>query len=260
MAAAAQALPDAPSSTRAAAVDVQANPLPILNGRHYRVPTNGENLHVLSRRLFGLGALGGPAFTAAWQMARDRPDPRYWPEGTEGYFKRYGAAYGTRVIQAGTRYSLGAVLHEDNRYLLCHGCTLKQKIYNAVLADYTARHGADGHREFSPTGILAGYSGPLIAYAYWYPNQDPNYTIQRGARNALVGFGTRPAAHLAFELLDGYRIPFTHRRVGDNRPTVPEQVPAGWTGPLPPQHRTDPRLPDPAGAYAETAPALPPKP
>ena len=237
----AQALPDAPSATP---VTDTPNPLPIVNGRHYRPPTQGEQLTTFFHRTVGIGAFGGPAITAAIQLARDRPDPRYWEEGGTGYGKRYGAAYGQRVIQAGTRYTLGAILHEDNRYLLCHGCTFKQKLTNALLADVTARHGTDGHRTISPTGVAAGFSGPLVAYAFWYPNQDPNFTLERGARNALIGFGTRPAAHFALEILDGRHIPLTHRHLGDNTPSAREQVPVGWTGPMPDKHRDHPEVAD----------------
>ena len=243
----AQTLPDAPSAT--AATDTP-NPLPIVNGRHYRPPTQGEQLATLFHRSFGIGALGGPAITAAIQLARDRPDPHYWEEGGTGYGKRYGAAYGQRVVQAGTRYTLGAILHEDNRYLICHGCTLKQKLTNALLADVTARHGADGHRTVSPTGVAAGFSGPLVAYAFWYPNQDPNFKLQRGARNALIGFGTRPAALFAEELLDGHKVPFFNRRFWES-PKRSQQVPAGWTGPMPPKRRANPAQPDPLGGYTD---------
>ncbi|WP_419805882.1 hypothetical protein [Terriglobus sp.] len=253
---AAQALPDAPS----AGTPADRNPLPIVNGRHYRPPTAGENLLTLRHRLFSISALGSPLITAGFQMLNDQPGPEYWAEDTPGYFKRYGAAYGQRVIQAGTRYTLGTLLHEDNRYLLCHGCTFHDKLKNALLADFTARHGADGHRDFSLTGAAAGVSGPLVAYAFWYPNQDPNFTLDRGLRNSLIGFGTRPAGHMLTELLDGYRIPFTHRHIGEDNPTPAEQVPVGWTGPRPPKRRVQPAVPDPAGAYAEPAPALPPKP
>ena len=251
-AAAAQTLPDAPSAMPAG----ERNSLPILNGRHYRPPTAGEQLRTLERRVFGVGPVGGSLFSATIQFARDRPDPLYWNTDAAGFGKRFGAAYGQRVINAGTRYTLGALLHEDNRYILCHACSLRSKLANALLADVTARRGPEGHRVFSPTGIAAGMSGSLVAYAFWYPNQDPDYTIGRGARNALIGFGTRPATHFALELLDGRRIPFTHRHIGDNSPSVAQQVPLGWTGPLPPRHRSNPELADTPAGYA--VPAVPP--
>ncbi|MFN2975020.1 hypothetical protein [Terriglobus aquaticus] len=251
--AASQALPDAPS---AAASTDQANPLPLVNGRHYRSQTEGERLHSFGAGLISPAAIGGTVISAIYRQYKERPDLIYWDNDAAGFGKRFGAAYGQRVINQGTRYTFGALLHEDNRYLICHGCTLRQKIWNAALADFSARHGADGHRTASPTGILSGFSGSLVAYAFWYPNQDPRFTIQRGTTNALTGFATRPASHFAAEILDGHKIPFLHRRFGDGSPREQLQVPVGFTGPLPPKHRLNPADPDTPTAYA---PAAPPK-
>jgi hypothetical protein len=244
-----QVLPEAPS----ASLSSQQNPLPIVNGRHYRPQTEGERFHFFVKSAVSPGAFGGALYTATYRQLRDRPDPIYWPTDAEGFGKRFGAAYGQRLINQGTRYTFGALLHEDNRYLVCHGCSMHDKIWNALLADFTARHGADGHRTASPTGILSGFSGSLVAFAFWYPNQDPNFTIQRGTTNALTGFGTRPASHFAAEILDGHKIPFLHRRFGDGNPREQLQVPVGFTGPLPPKHRLNPAQPDTPTAYAPAA-------
>lgn len=261
-----QSLPDAPSAlafapaqapgslaNAAAATSADApNPLPLVYGRHYRPLTERERLGVFGKTFISPGTFGSVIYSATYRQIRERPAPEYWDTDAEGYGKRFGAAYGQRIINAGTRYTFGALLHEDNRYLICHGCTIRQKIKNALLADFTARHGQDGHKTFSPTGIASGFSGSLVAYAFWYPNQDPRFTVPRGATNAIYGFGTRPASHFAAELLDGRNIKFLSRFFGDN-PKRKQQVPVDWTGPMPPKRRLNTAQSDTPTGYAEAA-------
>ncbi len=87
---------------------------------------------------------------------------------------------------------------EDVRYLICHDCSAGDKLKNAVLAEFTARHGEDGHRTFSPTPIVAGMSGPLVAYSAWYP---PGYDTSDAAKHAIFGFGFRIAGHILREFI-----------------------------------------------------------
>ena len=83
---------------------------------------------------------------------------------------------------------MAAVLHEDVRYLICHHCKWSDKLENAALFEVTARHGSDGHRALSPTPIVASLSGPLVAYAAWYP---PGYDSQMALKHVPVQVVTR---------------------------------------------------------------------
>ena len=232
-------LPDAPSSPdgqtpRQSSLTTAPdnNPLPIVNHRHYRPPTQGERLRTFLKDSLGPGAFIGSGIGSAINFQQNHPPE--WGQDAAGYGQRFAASFGQNAIQSATLYVLSNAFHEDTRYLICHNCTMHDKLMNALLSDVTARHGADGHRSFSVTPIAAGFTGPIVSYSSWYPN-DPDYTTARGARTAAIGFAVRPAAHFALELVDGHRIPLTHRIIHVNEPRPKEEVPVGWTGPLPPK-------------------------
>ena len=188
-------LPNAPSTT------IQALPPPpqnTVNGRYYRRPTRHEDLLAYRRELIGPRPFISAAIRSA--IEQSRPRPIGWGQDFPGYLQRYGSAYSEFAIDSSVRYGLASISHEDVRYLICHECSTGAKVKNAVLAEFTARHGEDGRRTFSPTPIVAGMSGPLIAYSAWYP---PGYGPGDAAGHAAFGFG------------------FPHRR--SPRPRVPRR-------------------------------------
>jgi hypothetical protein len=187
-------LPDAPSHT-------------VVNGALYRKPTRHEDLVAYRHELYGPRPFISAAIRSAIEQGRDRPVG--WGQDFPGYAQRYGSAYAEFAIDSSVRFGLAGVLHEDVRYLICHQCSAGAKIENAVLAEFTARHGADGHRALSPTPIVAGFSGPLVAYSAWYP---PGYGPGDAAGHAVFGFGFRIVGHVVREFLADR---------GKNRPVTP---------------------------------------
>jgi hypothetical protein len=125
-----------------------------------------------------------------------RTVPVGWGQDFPGYAQRYGSAYGEQAINSSVRFALGAALHEDVRYLICHNCSFGGKLKNAALAEVSARHGADGHRVFSATPIVSSFSGPMIAYAAWYP---PGYDPSMAVKHSFLGLGTRIVFHMVRE-------------------------------------------------------------
>ena len=89
------------------------------------------------------------------------------------------------------------VFREDMTYIPCHGCSVKRKIGNSLLAEFTARHNSDGHRFFTLTPAIADFSGPIIANAFWYPNHDPF----GGVVATRTVFATRVLQHLFTEFI-----------------------------------------------------------
>jgi len=191
------ALPNAPSSTLALA---SSSFTPIAsdsrNLRPYQKPTRLEDLIAYRRELIGPRPFLAAAVRSGIEQARAVPVG--WGQDFPGYLQRYGSAYAESAIDSTVRFSLAAVFHEDVRYLPCHSCSFGAKFQNAVLAECTARHGGDGHRTLSATPIVAGFTGPLVAYNAWYP---PSYTSAQAARHASLGFTTRIAFHLIREFL-----------------------------------------------------------
>jgi hypothetical protein len=182
----AAALPEAPSA-------LVPDPV-FINGRIYHKPTRREDFKAFEQELYG----PRPFISAAIRSGIDqlRTKPVGWGDDFPGYLQRYGSAYGEFGIDSSVRYGLAALFHEDVRYLICHKCSASHKIENAVLAQFTARHGEDGHRIISLTPVVAGFSGPLIAYSAWYP---PGYDTGDAARHAMFGFGFRIVGHLVSE-------------------------------------------------------------
>jgi hypothetical protein len=190
-------LPNAPSTTLA----LTPAPFPppadtSRNLRPYQKPTRLEDLIAYRRELIGPRPFLAAAVRSGIEQARTVPVG--WGQDFPGYLQRYGSAYAESAIDSTVRFSLASVFHEDVRYLPCRQCSFSAKFQNAVLAECTARHGDDGHRTLSATPILAGFSGPLVAYNAWYP---PGYTSAQAARHASLGFTTRIAFHLIRELL-----------------------------------------------------------
>ena len=192
----AAALPNAPSTLLAATLASEAEPPPspgppptgavIVNGRPYRKPTRREDFNAYRHDMIGPRPFIGAAIRSGIEQARDVPIG--WGQDFPGYIQRYGSAYGEAAIDTSVRYGMAAALHEDVRYLICHACSAGEKFANAFLYEFTARHGDDGVRSFSPTPIVATFSGPLVAYAAWYP---PGYTSEMALKHATLGFSTR---------------------------------------------------------------------
>ena len=173
-------LPDAPSA--------------LVNGRLYHKPTRREDFLAYRHELIGPRPFISAAVRSGIEQIRTVPVG--WGQDFPGYAQRYGSAYAESAIDSSVRFGLAAALHEDVRYLICHKCSAGEKFENAFLAEFTARHGEDGHRSFSPTPLVAGFSGPLVAYSAWYP---PGYDVRDAAKHASLGFTFRIVGHLIRE-------------------------------------------------------------
>ncbi len=165
-----------------------------VNGRVYHKPTRREDLRAYEHEIIGPRPFIGAAIRASFEQIK--PVPTGWGQDFPGYIQRYGSAYGEFAIDSSVRYVLAGALHEDVRYLICHKCAAGAKLSNAVLSEFTARHGEDGNRTFSLTPLAAEFSGPLVAYAAWYP---PGYTEGDAAKHAMFNLGFRIVGHVVRE-------------------------------------------------------------
>ena len=169
---------------------------PIVNGRYYKACTGKEQFASYYGDTIGVRAFAAAGIRAGIEQLNTVPTG--WGQDFPGYMQRYGSAFGEATINNTVRYTMAAALHEDVRYLYCHHCKFGEKVQNAFLSEFTARHGADGHRSFSVTPIVASVSGPLIAYSAWYP---PRYDAQLALKHSALGFGTRIGFRVAREFL-----------------------------------------------------------
>jgi len=168
----------------------------MINGRPYIRPTGKEQFIAYLKDSYGLSALAGAGVRSTYGQIRDRPDG--WGQDWPGYSQRLGSAMAVSAINGNVRYAMETIFREDMRYIPCHGCSIKRKIENTLLAEITARHDADGHRFFTLTPTIADFSGPIIANTFWFPAK---YGPVDGVVSARLVFATRIGGHLFREFV-----------------------------------------------------------
>jgi len=171
--------------------------LAIINGRPYQQPTQKDKLHAYFVDTYGLPGDAGTTIRALYSQARGRPEG--WGQDWPGFGQRFGSSAAVTTINGTVRLGMEELFHEDLRYIPCHGCPIKKKIENALLAEITARHDSDGHRFFTLTPTISDFSGPIIVHTAWYPG-NAGSPID-GVVSARLVFATRVGSHLFQEFV-----------------------------------------------------------
>jgi len=166
-----------------------------INGRPYDQPTHRNQFYDYLRDSYGLPALARVTVRSLYEEARDKPSG--WGQDFPGFAQRMGSNAAITAINGNVRYGMETLFREDMKYIPCHGCSVKRKIGNTLLAEVTARHDVDGHRFFTLTPVISDFSGPIIANTVWYPNHDP----MGGVIASRTVFATRIGAHLFTEFV-----------------------------------------------------------
>jgi hypothetical protein len=197
-------VPDAPnaiSEQQAAQAQAEAiealriSKLAIINGRPYDQPSHKDQFYDSLRDSYGWPAFARSSVRALYSQSRGKPAG--WGQDWPGFGQRFGSAAAVTAINGNVRYGMETLFREDMRYIPCHGCSVKKKIENTLLAEVTARHDENGHRFFTLTPTVADFSGPIIANAFWYPNKDPI----NGVIASRIVFATRIGGHLFTEFV-----------------------------------------------------------
>jgi hypothetical protein len=184
-------LPQTPEEKEAARIAVLGN----INGRPYDQPSHKDQFFDYLRDSYGLPALARVSVRTLYEEARGKPSG--WGQDFPGFAQRFGSNVAITAINGNVRYAMETIFSEDMTYIPCHGCSIKRKIGNALLAEITARHDTDGHRFFTLTPVISDFSGPIIANTFWYPNHDPI----GGVVASRTVFATRIGAHLFTEFV-----------------------------------------------------------
>jgi len=171
--------------------------LPIIHQRPYDQPSSHDLFIDYLRDTYGLPGQARSLARALYGQARGGPSG--WGTDLPGFGQRLGSAEAVTAINGNVRYGMEILFHEDLRYIPCHGCSVKHKIENALLAEVTARHDVDGHRFFTLTPTIADFSGPIIAHTLWYPGSSAGPLD--GVVSARTVFATRVGAHLFREFV-----------------------------------------------------------
>ena len=191
-------LPDAPApQLKTRDLSIPAAPrIVMINGRPYHPPTQRELFKGYLNDSYGETAFANSTVRALYSQIRGKPTG--WGTDFPGFSQRYGSAVAVSAINGNVRYGMEELFHEDLRYIPCHGCNIKHKIENALLAEITARHDADGHRFFTLTPTVADFSGPIIAHSLWYPD---GFDPFAGVVATRTVFATRVGLHLFREFV-----------------------------------------------------------
>ena len=189
------ALPTTPAQQADAKEATRIAALGKINGRSYDQPSSKDFFIDYLRDSYGWPALARTTVRTLYGEARDVPSG--WGQDFPGFAQRFGSNAAVTAISGNVRYGLGTLFREDMRYIPCHGCSVRRKIVNALLAEVTARHDSDGHRFFALSPAIADFSGPIVANSTWYPHRDPFQGVV-GTRTIAA---TRVGAHLFTEFV-----------------------------------------------------------
>jgi hypothetical protein len=174
---------------------IRISKLAILNGRPYDQPSTKDTLIDYAKDTYGWSGMARTSVRALYSQARGTPTG--WGQDWPGFGQRMGASAFITAVNGNVRLGMELLFHEDLRYLPCHGCRKRDKIYNALLSEITARHDEDGHRFFTLTPTIADFSGPIIAHSTFYPTFDP----MAGVISTRLVFATRVGQHLFQEFV-----------------------------------------------------------
>jgi len=120
-------------------------------------------------------------------------------QGTQGYAKRYGAAYGDLVT--GTFIGgaiLPSLLKQDPRYFYKGTGSKKSRLLYAIAMSVVCK-GDNGHWQLDYSGIIGGLAAGGISNLY-YPDQNRNGAALT-FENALIGIGGGAAANILQEFV-----------------------------------------------------------
>ncbi len=185
----------APAAGAALTMPNSAKTPVMINGRPYRRPTPKEQFKDYLNDTYGWPALARTTARALYAQGRDKPAA--WGQDWPGFGQRFGSSSAVTAIDGNVRYGMEMLFKEDMRYIPCHGCSVKRKIENTLLAEFTARHDANGHRFFTLTPTVTDMSGPIIANSIWVPG----HTAIDGFVGSRLIFATRIGGHLFTEFV-----------------------------------------------------------
>jgi hypothetical protein len=144
-----------------------------------------QKLHLGLKTLLDPATFAAAAITAGIQQ--DRNNYWQWGQGSEGFAKRFGAAYGTgaQTILI-TSVLADSVLHQDPRYFYSGHGTKAQRAWYAVKSAFRAK-GDNGKWQPPYAGLIGMVASAEISQAY-YPGSRTQYTLLgRGLMFHFVG-------------------------------------------------------------------------
>lgn len=135
----------------------------------YVRPTEKTKIHNYLFDAFGPYPIAGALFFAG--IAQAKTSPPEWGQGAGAFGERVGSNFGIAAITTTTRYGLAEAFRQDALYYQCECKGVFRRLGHVVISTLTARHGDEGHREFSVPALVSPYVGTMTAVYGWYPNR-----------------------------------------------------------------------------------------
>jgi hypothetical protein len=135
----------------------------------YVRPTEKTKIHNYLFDAFGPYPIAGALFFAG--IAQAKTSPPEWGQGAGAFGERVGSNFGIAAITTTTRYGLAEAFRQDALYYQCECKGVFRRLGHVVISTLTARHGDEGHREFSVPALVSPYMGTMTAVYGWYPNR-----------------------------------------------------------------------------------------
>lgn len=214
-AAQAQTLAD-PGSAPAAVIPTPPAQIEVV----YERPSEKTKLRNYFFDAFGPYPIVGAAIAGGINQADNTPPE--WRQGAAGYGKRFISDYGIAAVTTTTRYAVAEALHEDTLYYRCECKGLFPRLSHAITSTFTARRGADGHRVFSVSALIAPYAGTMTAVYAWYPGRYDARDGFRMGNYSLLGYA---GGNVALEFLYSGPHSLLSRLHLDNPHKAPEPEP-----------------------------------
>ena len=135
---------------------------------------------------FGPRAVITPAFSSAIRMAKPNYNyPNDWHQGMQGYGRIYGSAIGTKFAGQTARFAVGALTHEDFRYLRSESPDFGGRLFHAIGFVFVDRSD-DGKSRFAMANFAGAAAGGFVPNA-WLPDGFNDW--QHGAERMGTRFG-----------------------------------------------------------------------
>jgi carboxypeptidase family protein len=154
-----------------------------------------QKLELSFKTLIHPATFGAVGLTAGIQQIKNS----YWQfgQGSEGYAKRFGAAYGSAATNLLiTSVLADSVLHQDPRYFYSGQGTKKQRVWYAIRSAFVAK-GDNGKWQPPYAGLAGAIAGAEISDLY-YPGSRTQYTLL--GRSLMFHFAGLIGLNLSEEL------------------------------------------------------------
>jgi hypothetical protein len=154
-----------------------------------------QKFHLSLKMLIDPATFAGVGITAGIQQSMN--SYYQFGQGSEGFAKRFGAAYGTAATNLLiTSVAADSVLHQDPRYFYSGEGTKAQRAWYAVKSAFRSK-GDNGKWQPPYAGVIGAVAGAELSELY-YPGSRTQYTLL--GRSLMFHFAGLVGLNLAEEL------------------------------------------------------------